>query len=1030
MSLPELDPLLPIPDNILRLVRADPSRSLGFILHDDFPEAEPVLIPINWHHALLAVRRRAEELTAAFKRPEREPGQEQFVVGILLRSGYNYFLTFTATIMLRWTPLVLSLRNSSTGIIHIMKSAHATHLIMDSDLFPYVKDLNESSFNIVKISDNGPASQDEGAGTDVWPDYPVSDPDKLSLEARTGLFAFMHTSGHPKIVPWTHQWILTIFASLRRQRPGSIGCVHYTMMPLFHGIGLVLAYGFSIGLAARVHFLDMRQPPTSAAVLRHLALHGEQAIEILLPPSIVEDIVDGEVRQEGLNILKRAASIFIGGAPLRQDVGDFLRHSGVPVQHAVGLTEVGILTQLVLSKEPGDWQYTMFNDMFQYFFKPKDSEGKLRELIVLPHESAPCVINHQDPEGFATNDLWEPHPDPEKSQLWRIVGRADDITVLSNGEKTNNKQLETLLCTSPLIGNAAVFGSYRFLNGALICPPTPLSSYDPEAVSAYLDAVWSHITDNVNGTVPQHSQLIRPLVLVAAPTKPFVLTDKRSLNRKATLSLYVDEINTAYARVEEGEYDEIALPDGGLAPQDTEGIRSYVQALVHKVLQGQRRVALDDDLFDVGLESLLAIRVRSAVVAALRKSGKSIVVPRNIVYSLPTERGLAGYLQDALSSSEMVVDDPLADIDVRIAETIEGCTVDFPITGSLGSSFVSLLLRKPDVRKIYLLNRKSETGGIEERHQTAFRDRGLHYDVLAQAVNQGRAVYLEVALGQRNLGLNQEAYDEICAELTHIVHCAWLLNFNLVLQSFKTHVEGVRNLIDLALLSTLPSPAHLTFLSSIAVVGRWEGSSPPEASLDTPAACLPQGYAHAKYVAEKIIERAVAQRPGFEAAIIRSGQLSGAEGTGAWSRTEHIPILFKSSVDFGLVPGDLPTVRWLPVNAAAEVVYREIQAAAAAPAQPAFYNLENAKPTAWASVAETLAKMYALPIVPAVQWLEHVRKRTDHPANKLLAFFEEYAKGGGLPALNLHRAREAAGDLVDYVVDEELIMVYARYACR
>jgi thioester reductase-like protein len=41
-----------------------------------------------------------------------------------------------------------------------------------------------------------------------------------------------------------------------------------------------------------------------------------------------------------------------------------------------------------------------------------------------------------------------------------------------------------------------------------------------------------------------------------------------------------------------------------------------------------------------------------------------------------------------------------------------------------------------------------------------------------------------------------------------------------------------------------------------------------------PAACLDQGYVHAKYIAEKIIERAVAQRPSFRAAIIRSGQIS------------------------------------------------------------------------------------------------------------------------------------------------------------
>ncbi|KAJ6492940.1 acetyl-CoA synthetase-like protein [Mycena vitilis] len=940
-----------------------------------------------------------------------------------------------------------------------MKSAQSVHLIVDTDLLPYAESLNESSFHIVKISDQVTNSQTDGAGStgiNIWPDYPITDPDKLSLEARTGVLVFMHTSGstgHPKIVPYTHHWVLTFCATLRRQRPNSIGCTLYTPMPLFHALGLMLTYAFPLGLGACVHFLDLRQPQTAAGVLRHLAFHGERPVEVLLPPSILENIVDEGL---GLDVLRKAGSgvIFSAGAPLRQDVGDFLRNSGVPVQEAVGSTEVGPLTLFELSEEPADWCYMVLNDAYQYLFKPRDSEGNLREMIVLPHKSTPCVINHWHPVGFATNDLWERHPDPKKSHLWRLVGRADDITVLSNGEKTNNKQLELLLCAPPLVAKAAIFGAGRFLNGAVISPPTPLCPYDPESISAYLEAVWPHITENVNRITPQHSQLVRPLVLVAAPTKPFVLTDKQTLNRNRTLGLYAEEIDAVYAHVEEGGYEEVALPEAGFSPHDADGITSYVQAVVRTILPDQKSVALDDDLFDAGLESLLAVRVRSAVIAALKKSGRNGSVSRDIVYSVPTQRGLARYLQDALSASSRREEQRAPDVEIgaQIAAAIEeACVIDFPVhrpaadtprphgdvyavtgtTGSLGSSFVSLLLNKPQVRKIYLLNRKSDVGSIEQRHRSVFRDRGLDYDLLAQAVNEGRAIYLEVALGQGDLGLTQEAYDRLRGKLTHIVHCAWLLNFNLILPSFTSHVHGVRNLVALALASTLPSPPLLAFLSSIAVVGRWKGS-PPEAALESPAACFAQGYAHSKYVAEKIIERAVAQRPGLKAAIIRSGQISGAEGTGAWSPTEHIPILLRSCIDFGLVPGDLPTVRWLPVNVAAEVVYEQIQAAADEPAQPAFYNLENAVPTEWGLVGGTLSKMHELPIVPVTQWLEHVRKRTDSPANKLLAFFEEWMQGDGqgMPALQLDRTRKAAGTLVEYVVDEEMVKRYAKYACR
>lgn len=48
----------------------------------------------------------------------------------------------------------------------------------------------------------------------------------------------------------------------------------------------------------------------------------------------------------------------------------------------------------------------------------------------------------------------------------------------------------------------------------------------------------------------------------------------------------------------------------------------------------------------------------------------------------------------------------------------------------------------------------------------------------------------------------------------------WRVDFNLSLQSFESNVKGVRNLVDLALSSPLPSPPRLLFTSSIAVLRR------------------------------------------------------------------------------------------------------------------------------------------------------------------------------------------------------------------
>ncbi|KAF7297348.1 Acetyl-CoA synthetase-like protein [Mycena indigotica] len=1035
-TLPTMNLDEPLPEHFLRTARAgNGENDLGYIINEG---TTTEITRITWRRGLRDIRCRAKQLSDSAHRPARKAGDSQlFVVGLLHRTGYNYFVTLCAILMLRWTPLVLSPRNSPSGTVHLLKAAQASHLISDSDLFQFSQSLksDEPLLEVIKAPDLGPDDDD-----DLWSGYAVESPEALVAEVRNATSLYMHTSGstgHPKLIPIPHRWFLGISAAMRRQSPTFLECTYYTMMPFFHAIGVLLSISLTVGSGARISFLNLRQPPSATIVLRHisvvtkLAEEAKSKLQILLAPSILEDIVDG---RENIDVLKSAIMVMFGGAPLRQDVGDALRKAGVPIQSVVGMTEVGPLGMLELSDD-ANWNYMRLNDMYEYYFRGVDGEPK--EMIVLPKENIPAIINHHQPKGFATGDLWIQHPqDPE---LWRIVGRAGDITVLSNGEKTDNKQLETLLCTSPLIQNATVFGAGRFLNGVIISPAKPLPSDE------FLDAVWPHIVTNVNSIVPQHSRLIRPLVLATDQERPFILTDKQTVNRKLTLQQYEQEIAAAYTIAEDGGYEEVAVLDGGFAANDLEGITAYMGSVIRTVLQRTDDIPLDKDLFELGLDSLMAMRVRAAILAALKKSGNETAVPRNVVYMLPTLSRLIGFLSIGL---ERRIEQGQVDVRTAISETIVHYTKDLPVhrpsseasvskvtgdtyavtgtTGSLGSFFVAALLGKPEVRKVYLLNRKNGSRTIEQRHESGFQDRGLDYSVLSVAVECGRAVYLDVTLGEPKLGLDDEVYQELTTEITHIVHCAWMVNFNLILPSFKAHIAGVRNLLDLSLSSALEKPAHLTFLSSIGVVGGWSNGPAPEKSLESPATCLDQGYAHSKYVAEKLIEYAAQERPGLEATIVRSGQLAGAEGSGAWPRSEFIPTLMRSCKELKIVPGGLQDVRWLPVNIAAEVLYQQIHFPSKS--QPAFYGLENGVTTPWSLVAETLSALYDAPIVPAKAWLDQIRARTDLSAHKLLSFFEDYVHGGEMARLQIDHAREAAGSLLEYEVTGQLVNTYAEYA--
>jgi thioester reductase-like protein len=154
--------------------------------------------------------------------------------------------------------------------------------------------------------------------------------------------------------------------------------------------------------------------------------------------------------------------------------------------------------------------------------------------------------------------------------------------------------------------------------------------------------------------------------------------------------------------------------------------------------------------------------------------------------------------------------------------------------------------------------------------------------------------------------------------VTHIIHAAWHLNFNLILESYeRVHIAGVRHLIDLALSSPQAQTPRLVFLSSVAAAGAYQGPSQavsvgdaagqvlvPEEPINDPSMPLDQGYGQSKYVSERVV--VAAAEKGLRATIVRIGQLSGVTTNGAWSLTEHIPIVLRSSIALGMIPDDLP----------------------------------------------------------------------------------------------------------------------------
>jgi len=154
-------------------------------------------------------------------------------------------------------------------------------------------------------------------------------------------------------------------------------------------------------------------------------------------------------------------------------------------------------------------------------------------------------------------------------------------------------------------------------------------------------------------------------------------------------------------------------------------------------------------------------------------------------------------------------------------------------TGAIGSNTLAELCGSHNVIGIVVLARKS-TVPIYNRQKKALEDRGLDPGI----VDSSKITLLEGDPSLPGLGLADDVLLKLKSVVTHIVHVGmwesvacpqahprlfalgWRVDFNLSLSSFEPNVAGVRNLINFALESKLPTPPRFILVSTVAVVVR------------------------------------------------------------------------------------------------------------------------------------------------------------------------------------------------------------------
>ncbi|KII87501.1 hypothetical protein PLICRDRAFT_257848 [Plicaturopsis crispa FD-325 SS-3] len=1027
---PPLDGSLTLPEILDFNARKNPNEPFFYFSRDGSPEVTKV--------SQLEFAR-ASHRVAHVLRPSRA-GVDGAVVAIIANvDTLHYHALVMGLARAGLVPFPISQRNSAAAVIDLLRNTNCHRIIVTRSslraLFdeieveiatkgePFELEISEApAFDLLYPCLGRETSSDP---FDEYPEPALDRRPKLS-----DILLYLHSSGStgfPKPIPQSHlsmiQWCTFPIVAETSEFTPPIRLAAMALPP-FHATGLIVQLlSPLISLRGTCLYPPMAknggtgQPiiPNSENFIEHA--RRTRATALITVPTFLETWAH---EPSSVEFLKSLTFVAFGGGPLAPAKGDSMFKASVKLRSFYGATEFGAPIHVAMRQsdiEAGNWAWIRFCPLAKLRWAPQDDGTfELQVLNCKTHQVS--IENLPDVPGYATHDLFERHP--TKPDLAKIVGRLDDVLILSSGEKTVPAPMEHTILESPIVQGAIMFGRQRNQVGILLepHPDHAIDGRDPAALAAFRNKIWPFV-ERANEEAPAFSRIFKEMIIATDLSRPMLRTPKGTVMRKATMKLYEQDIEALYQTVEESATAGLAVePPKSWTRVDVE---TWLAAHATDIQDGQA-ISTDTDLFEQGFDSLSATFLRNRIIGALRSSKDVAVnqavgaISQNIVFSNPTITQLASrvvqLVHPTAEATASAQEQGVARIESMIkkySQGLGGTVPDAPAklvdivvlltgtTGALGSHLLAALLEDSNVKRVYAYNRPSSGRTIQSRQEEAFQDRGMDVNL----VSSPKVVFVEGDASQSNLGLPESTYQELLESTTVIIHNAWRLDFNLSLSSFEPNVRGTRNLVDFALSSPHAASLRFIFTSSIGSVQSWDrtrGAYPEEVQYDASFA-VGAGYGESKYVSERLLAQS-----GLHASSIRIGQISGGRPNGAWATTDWVPNFVKSSLAIGSLPDAEGVASWIPAHAVCQAIV-DIVFAEAHP--PLALNLVHPRPVSWRTLMTALQEALAretqklLTLVPFAQWFAIVKARAEHateqdlqsiPSIKLLEFFGELSK--------------------------------------
>ncbi|KAL8666683.1 MAG: hypothetical protein Q9202_001221 [Teloschistes flavicans] len=616
-------------------------------------------------------------------------------------------------------------------------------------------------------------------------------------------------------------------------------------------------------------------------------------------------------RQDSVDVLKSCDQVMFIGSQCPDELGDRLVDQGINLGTWLGATEIGTVATSMF-RPPGDkeWAYLRIEASKMEYIWPRPVGKDQFEFVYLKDYPLRVESNSDDPpESFYSKDLFSPHSTIPNA--WKYLGRLDDRVNLINGEKVLPLPIEGHIKRHPLIKEVVVFGVARPMPGLLAFRADAAKDLTDEE---FIKEIWP-IVGAANQNAEGFSQIGQDMIVPLQAGIEYPQTDKGSMIRAQMYRIFEQEINDAYDRLEDQQEGtlQLALPDL------EEHLLNIGRELIGEPLENKTT-----DFFSAGMDSLRAIQMRGLIVKDLDLGGNSKKLSQNVVFETSNIENLAKHLEDLRQGKMAEVEDWKIVAKGMIQKYSafqkhtpgpqslpkEHVVVLTGATGGLGSHLLSQLSSSRSIAKVYCLLRGADP---LSRLQKSLQDRKLSFET-------SKAHAVTADLSQPLLGLSEATYSEIQSTVSHIIHAAWPVNFQLPLQSFEPHIQGLHNLLQLSLSTPSSEPTKLVFCSSVSTaLGTPAPARIPETVIEDLDYVSEMGYGQSKLVGEHIVAAAVEQA-GAKASCLRIGQVVGDTRQGIWNDREAFPSIVRSALTMGVLPQLGVECEWLPVDTLAKVV--------------------------------------------------------------------------------------------------------------